>query len=1139
MGVDKLDFSEELKRLDQQIERATELGALKPIYFRLNEIMQASPGDFDVQFTGNEIKQRLMARGMVLKQQGITAPAAPPPAPPDAVLPVAAPPVAATPVAEPFVAQTAVPDLAPPPPSAPPVASTPVAEPAFELAAVPEMAPAPPSAPLVAEPAFEQTAVPDIAAPPQSVPPVAATPVADPHAEQAAVPDTALPPPAMPPMAGMMLVAEPSAGQASLAEAAPPPPPAPVDPAMGFGGPSQEFPLFPLFASASSLPATGFVTGGSPEPPAPPAYFAETKSPPPAAPPEPAAMQSAMPVTLFYPSVDAALPEQHLTSLAAAPDHASESPAPVNPPVLPASPPTPVMDAARPAPAEPPTMPAEMAPDWSSRLAALFASAPLEPTASAAPIPSTASEIPPAPTKPAAPVPPPAPPFVASAPAAPPVAPPAPPAAPLPDLFSTAPPEPAAPAPAAKPVVPPPPPKPPARPPAPPRAPFQWKIPLIIGSIVAVLLVVAAGILLVMQHNRAARAALEAARIRASVQVEIATIPPGASVKAVAQGSAGANPSTCTADCKLALAPGTYEFTAALDGFEPDTAIFTVKAAQPAKIALTLQPQALSVRLLTDLPQGKVVVDNRPPVDLQDGQLVLDKVAAGLHTMKIGAPAGDASFSFMIGDGQLPAVTGPVNARNMVAILVASFGKRARVVTNAGPWKLAINGQPQSDAGPAGTDVTGFQPGVNEIVVGDGNDRRNMSESFGAAPMLTAFLKTDVNAGTLIVSTGLDDVRVFVNNKEYKLRTQHGKLRIQTLGPVTVRVAKNGFQDAPEQTAEVKKGAEVRLQFDLKPQPQFGSLEIHGAIAGAEVWVDREHAGAVGPDGSFSLGAIQPGDHAIELRREQYLPKRLQRSFHAGEAVVLAGADVVLAAAGGVIRLTRNPASAAITYRRGDETESHEARGNQIDLPAGNYTFSATAAGFAESTTRVQLAAGETREVDFTLAQERPAAPTVVAGGMAAFDDAQGWKKDGDIWAHKGGGFVSYKQPPKGVFTFTVGLVKGGGRSGQVRWCVQYLDAKNYLLYELDRKTFWAGVVEKGKRLERVKAPDNLGSQKTATIQIEVTPDHLVQRVRVGDDWKVLDSFVESGRDFTQGKFGFLIQGNDEIAISGFQFLPK
>jgi hypothetical protein len=833
VGVENVNPHEEFKRLDEQIESATELAALKPIYFRLNEIIQAFPGDFDAQFTGNEIKQRLMARGTLLKQQ----------------------------------------ESSPPPPAAPPP-----------------------------------------------------------------------PPPAMP--------------------AAQPPP----------------------------LPTS----------------LLDMVAPAPAAPPEPPGMPAAPPFPLSSPFFDPAPPEQPLPPVAVRPENPPQPPTGLTPPPLP---PRPAPNGMR--------------------------------TISIAPI----------------------------------------------------------------------------------------------AGLLVVLVLVA-----LVVHQRRKGNEKNSARILAAMPVEVATVPPGASVKLTAVQSGGGNETSCTSNCRLTLPPGTYQVSASLDGFEPAAGAVTVTARQAAAVSLTLQPQAQSVRLLTDLDQGKVVVDDRPPVDLQEGQLVLDKVAPGTHTVKVTGRNGDASFSFEIADARLPAVAGPVNARNMIAVLVASFGKQARLVTNAGPWKLAVNGQPQSDAGPAGTDLTSVQPGVNEIVVGEGKDQRNMSESFGAAPMLTAFLKTDVNAGTLIVSIGQDDVRVFLNGKEYRRRTQRGQLRVQTLGKVTVRVAKSGFQEAPAQTVEVKKGAEVRLQFDLKPQPQFGSLEIHGAMAGTEVLVDQKNAGTVGPDGSFSLSAIQPGDHTIELRREQYLPKRLQRSIHAGQAVVLTGADVVLAAANGTIRLTRNPASATITYRRGDEPESHPARGNQIELPPGSYAFSASAPGFTESTTRVQLAAGENREVDFTLAGERPAAPPPArASGMAEFEDAQRWKKDGDSWVHKGGGFVPYKLPPKGVFTFTVQLLKGGGvfRTGQIRWCLQYLDSKNYLLSEMDRKNFWAGVIEKGKRAERVKAPHNLENQKAFTIQIEVTPDRLVQKVRVGDEWKVLDTFVEPGRDFTQGKFGFLIQGNDEIAISDFKFLPK
>ena len=683
------------------------------------------------------------------------------------------------------------------------------------------------------------------------------------------------------------------------------------------------------------------------------------------------------------------------------------------------------------------------------------------------------------------------------------------------------------------------PPPPPARPPvptpAPPRPKRNWNRAVVIVPITALLVALVFASLVLYQTRK---------RSVPAVQVDIATTPPGASVRVAAQPPAagGSSETACTSDCRLMLAPGTYQVSASLDGFEPTVGAVTVTARQPASVRLTLQPQAPSVRLLTDLIQGKVVLDGAPPVDLQEGQLVLENLAPGTHTVKVTGQNADASFSFEIAGARLPAVGVPVQARNMIAVLVASFGKQARVVTNAGPWKLALNGQPQGDAGPVATDLTGFLPGVNDIVVGQGPDQRNMSETFGAAPMLTAFLKTDVNAGTLIVSTGQDDVRVFLNDKEYPRRTQRGQLRVQVLGKVTVRVAKSGFQDEPAQTVEVKKGAELRLKFDLKAQPQFASLQIHGATAGAEVLVDQKNAGAVGPDGSFSLSAIEPGDHTIELRREQYLPKRLQRSFRAGQTVVLAGADAVLAAASGAIRLTRNPAAAIVTYRRGDETESHEARGSQIELPPGSYVFSASAPGFTEATVRVQLAAGENRAVEFALARERPAAPPpVVARGMADFEDPQAWKKDGDSWVRKGGGFVPFKLPPKGVFTFSVGLLRGGSifRAGQIRWCLQYLDAKNYLLYEMDPKTFWAGVIEKGKRLERVKAPHNLGNQKIFTIRIEVTPDRLVQTVRMGGEWKVLDTFAEPGRDFTQGKFGFLIQGNDEIAISDFEFLPK
>ena len=41
--------------------------------------------------------------------------------------------------------------------------------------------------------------------------------------------------------------------------------------------------------------------------------------------------------------------------------------------------------------------------------------------------------------------------------------------------------------------------------------------------------------------------------------------------------------------------------------------------------------------------------------------------------------------------------------------------------------------------------------------------------------------------------------------------------------------------------------------------------------------------------------------------------------------------------------------------------------------------------------------------------------------------------------------------------------------------------------------------------------------------------------MRVIDEWKELDTFIEPGRDFTKGKFGFLFQSNGELTNFRFQ----
>jgi len=329
----------------------------------------------------------------------------------------------------------------------------------------------------------------------------------------------------------------------------------------------------------------------------------------------------------------------------------------------------------------------------------------------------------------------------------------------------------------------------------------------------------------------------------------------------------------------------------------------------------------------------------------------------------------------------------------------------------------------------------------------------------------------------------------------------------------------------------------------MQPVPQVAILQVREATPGAEVLLDQKSIGMVGDDGSFAANSVPPGDHTIELRKDQFLPRRMQRQFVAGRTVTVLGADASLAAAIGTVKLSRTPADAQVVYRRADETQSHELRANQLDLPAGNYVFIARAPGYTDKTERLQVAAGDTASLQLALAKVVVAAPPQPKTfGMADFEDANAWSKQGDLWVHKGEGVVPFKLPANGTFTFTVRLLRGGSlfRGGRIRWSVQYVDAKNYNLFELDRKVLSSKVIEGGKTYDRGKFEHGLNDKDMSyTVQIDVSPGQLVHRVRQGDNWLVLDTWKEPGRKFNEGKFAFLTQGSDQIGLSNFEFAPR
>lgn len=393
------------------------------------------------------------------------------------------------------------------------------------------------------------------------------------------------------------------------------------------------------------------------------------------------------------------------------------------------------------------------------------------------------------------------------------------------------------------------------------------------------------------------------------------------------------------------------------------------------------------------------------------------------------------------------------------------------------------------------------------------------------------------NQGTLLVVAGQDDARVFLNGKLQGQLTQAGQLRLPNLEfkDYVVQVSKSGFQDPPPQKIRIRKGAPARLVFHLEPQhlepqhlqaqslqPQtrLASLTIQGGAPGTTVLVDQTPVGTIQPDGTLSVSTVNPGDHTVELRKERFKPRQLKKRFVAGETMSLAAADAVLEAVPGELTITFAPGDATVAIGKG-ELLKIVSSGVPLNLPPGTYTLTARTAERFTRTSTLEVIAGQSRTLNLSLAPS----------GMARWDDPGAWKHEKDSFIRKGGDFVLYGAvPASGTFAFSAMPAKGR----LLQWVLNYSDPKNYVLFQMDDENFYRTVIRNGEKTSEIKVPDKGDNKSFRTLQVRVSPTEIVHQIKHGDHSTVLDRFTQPGANLSQGKFGFYLPGNDQVALSSF-----
>jgi len=633
------------------------------------------------------------------------------------------------------------------------------------------------------------------------------------------------------------------------------------------------------------------------------------------------------------------------------------------------------------------------------------------------------------------------------------------------------------------------------------------------------------------------------------VTVTVRTNPAGATVRIN-------NEIRGTSNLVVKLPAGVYRLDAIKEGYFPGATSVVVKSWTEPIVNLDLKPVPppppivplpQTLRLSSDLASGNVKLDDRPAVDLQEGQFASDGTGWGKHTIEITSGRAKATISFEAAASKQPVVTEAPSAKEMKAVVVTSYGSDAHILTTYGPVKVSVNGQPEQDLGPNGMDSTGLAPGNVELALNDGKQRQTVNFTTGAAPALSIFLNSDREVGALLVLTGGEDgVQVVVNGKPKGKPSKGGQVVLSNL-PVkdyAVKVQKDGFQDEPEQSAHVKKGEEAKLEFHLRPSLTVAALTIKGAAPGTQVSLDQKAIGTVGADGGFSQSNIGPGNHQAELSGVKAHHKRLPRAFKAGEALLLTGNDVLVQSTVGTVHLVVSPASAVVTYTAADN-KTQKPSAPSFELEEGSYTFTAKAPNYADATQSVKIVAGSAVTVNLSLSAKVVVPQKVKPPSMEEWAKSAGWELDNGWYSHRGGGMVLYPATPvAGTMVFTGMRAARLLGAGHIQWVADASDARNYVFFEIGKKDFHRVRFVDGKKDKdsEKKTAVKLNSGKDGlqySIKIDISPESIVTSVQQGGDWVTVDTFSDPSHNLADGKFGFYIPGNEEVTISNFSFTPK
>jgi serine/threonine-protein kinase len=327
------------------------------------------------------------------------------------------------------------------------------------------------------------------------------------------------------------------------------------------------------------------------------------------------------------------------------------------------------------------------------------------------------------------------------------------------------------------------------------------------------------------------------------------------------------------------------------------------------------------------------------------------------------------------------------------------------------------------------------------------------------------------------------------------------------------------------------------------PSPvPLASLRLERLPAGVQVLLDGVSIGTVGADGTLAYAGVGSGAHKLEFVIAGYEPLTLERTFIAPGTLVLSTNDIVLKRLPGTLELVADPGTQTAILQKG-RTIQRAAGAAKLRIPEGTYDVRISGPTGVPVTRTVSVGSGATQSLDVR---------NLVVTGMERFD-LRGWTRIDTWFRRRGEGYSLYNHSnPEGRFTFTVRLDRDGNpfsTGSRLKWVVGYVDNRTHVMMQLDEDALYRvdtvdGLAQQARGIPH-RIPTNV---PFVHFTVQISGPRLIHQYSVdGTDWRMLDSWSrtppsmpEKGRRGPlDGRFGFFLQGDEEVFVSNFFYYPE